>query len=146
MSRLAKVPHALSGAGGFIDILHRVKRIIFCGTLTAGGIQVEVKDGGLRIQKEGKVIKCVRDLQHRTFDAAFALEKVQEVIYITERAVFRLQSEGLILAEMAPGVEIKRDIQPMVQFDFQVSPDLKRMEGRIFRPEPMGLKVSAEWK
>ena len=146
VSRLAKVPHALSGAGGFIDILHRVKRIIFCGTLTAGGIQAEVRDGRMEILKEGKVIKCVPELQHRTFDAAFALEKGQEVIYITERAVFRLQPEGLILVEIAPGIEAKRDVQPVVQFDFQVSSDLKRMDARIFSPEPMGLKASGEWK
>ena len=96
--------------------------------------------------KEGKVIKWVRELQHRTFDAPFALEKGQEVIYITERAVFRLQPEGLILVELAPGMEVKRDIHPVVQFDFQVSPDLKGMDARIFKPEPMGLKVSGEWK
>ena len=62
------------------------------------------------------------------------------------RAVFRLQPGGLILVEIAPGTEVKRDVQPVVQFDFQASPDLKEMDARIFRPEPMGLKVSGEWK
>ncbi len=146
VSRLAKVPHALSGAGGFIDILHNFKRIIFCGSLTAGGIQVEIRNGLMELVKEGKVIKWVRELQHLTFDAAFALEKGQEVIYITERAVFRLQPEGLILVETAPAIDVKRDIQRQVQFDFQVSPNLKEMDARIFQPEPMGLKNSEQWR
>ncbi|NWF56503.1 MAG: acyl CoA:acetate/3-ketoacid CoA transferase [Syntrophaceae bacterium] len=145
VSRLNKVPHALSGAGGFIDILHRVKRIIFCGTLTAAGIEGEISDGLLRIVKEGKVIKAVRELQQRTFDAAFAREKGQEVVYISERAVFRLDRDRLVLTEIAPGMEVRRDIQPAVQFDFRVSPDLQQMDPRIFRPEPMGLKGSGVW-
>jgi propionate CoA-transferase len=146
VSRLNKVPHALSGAGGFIDILHRVKRIIFCGTLTAAGIEGEISDGLLRIVKEGKVIKAVRELQQRTFDAAFAREKGQEVVYISERAVFRLDRDRLVLTEIAPGMEVRRDIQPAVQFDFRVSPDLQQMDPRIFRPEPMGLKGSGVWE
>ena len=146
VSRLNKVPHVLSGAGGFIDILHGVKRIIFCGTLTAGGIQAEVQDGAVKIRKEGKVLKCVRHLQHRTFDAGFALEKGQQVTYVSERAVFRLFPEGVILTEIAPGIDIKRDIQPVVQFDFQISPDLRKMDSRLFRPETMGLKKEEAWK
>jgi propionate CoA-transferase len=146
VSRLNKVPHALSGAGGFIDILHSVKRILFCGTLTAAGIEGEISEGRLRIVKEGRVIKGVRELQHRTFDAAFAREKGQEVIYISERAVFRLEPEGLVLTEIAPGMEVRKDIQPAVQFDFRVSPGLKAMDARLFRPEPMGLKGSGVWR
>ncbi len=146
VSRLNKVPHALSGAGGFIDILHSVKRIIFCGTLTAAGIEGEISDGRLRIVKEGKVIKAVRELQHRTFDAAFAREKGQEVVYISERAVFRLDRDSLVLTEIAPGMEVRRDIQPAVQFDFRISPRLQEMDPRIFRPEPMGLKGSGSWQ
>jgi len=146
VSRLNKVPHVLSGAGGFIDILHNVKRILFCGTLTAGGIQAEVRDGGVKIQKEGKVLKCVRELQHRTFDAAFALEKGQEVVYISERAVFRLHPRGLVLTEIAPGIDIQKDIRPVVQFDFHIAPDLREMDSRIFRHEAMGLKKEEAWK
>ena len=146
VSRLNKVPHVLSGAGGFIDILHSVKRIIFCGTLTAGGIQAEVREGGVKILKEGKVRKCVRELQHRTFDAGFALEKGQQVIYVSERAVFRLHPEGVVLTELAPGIDIKRDIQPVVEFDFKIATDLRKMDSRIFHPEAMGLKKAEAWK
>jgi propionate CoA-transferase len=146
VSRLNKMPHVLSGAGGFIDILHSVRRILFCGTLTAAGIEGEVADGQLRIVKEGKVIKGVRELQHRTFDAAFAREKGQEVIYITERAVFRLQPEGLVLTEIAPGMDVQKNIQPVVQFDFRVSPGLKVMDPRLFLPGPMALKDDEGWQ
>jgi propionate CoA-transferase len=145
VSRLNKVPHALSGAGGFIDILHSVKRIVFCGTLTAGGIEGEVKDGRLRIVKEGKVIKGVRELQHRTFDAAFALEKGQKVTYVSERAVFELAAEGLILTEIAPGFETK-DIQAVVGFPLKVSPSLKRMDERLFRAAALGAKDLEAWR
>ncbi|MBI5969494.1 MAG: acyl CoA:acetate/3-ketoacid CoA transferase [Deltaproteobacteria bacterium] len=140
VSRLNKFPHVLSGAGGFIDILHNVRRIIFCGTLTAGGIQAEISGGQLKIVQEGKVIKGVRQLQHRTFDAGFALEKGQKVIYVTERAVFQLQPEGLVLTEVAPGIDIQRDIAPVVQFELKKSAALKEMDARLFRPQPMGLK------
>jgi len=146
VSRLNKMPQVLSGAGGFIDILHSVRRIIFCGTLTAGGIQVEVGDGRVKILKEGRVVKWVRELQHRTFDAAFAREKGQEVIYLTERALFRPQPGGLVLAEAAPGIDVERDIRPVVEFDFRISPDLKVMDPRLFLPGPMGLKGTKEWE
>jgi len=146
VSRLDQLPQVLSGAGGFIDILHGVRRIIFCGTLTAGGIQAEIAEGRVKILQEGKVIKCVGRLQHRTFDAGFALEKGQEVVYVTERAVFRLQPEGLVLAEIAPGMEVKRDVQPVVQFAVKISPDLKEMDARLFRAAPMNLKDEAAWR
>jgi propionate CoA-transferase len=146
VSRLHKTPHALSGAGGFIDILNRVKRIIFCGTLTAGGIKAEVTDGRIKMIKEGKIIKCVRQLQHRTFDAGFAMEKGQQVIYVTERAVFRLNPKGLVLTELAPGMEVKRDIATVVEFEFQIAPDLKEMDARLFRPDSMHLKDTGPWQ
>jgi propionate CoA-transferase len=145
VSRLNKVPHALSGAGGFIDILHSVKRIIFCGTLTAGGIEAEIRDGRVKMIKEGKVIKGVKQLQHRTFDAGFALEKGQKVIYVSERAVFELTREGLILIEIAPGFEVN-DIQRVVEFPLRVSPSLKQMDARLFRPEPLNAKDHEAWK
>jgi propionate CoA-transferase len=146
VSRLNKMPHVLSGVGGFIDILNNVRRIIFCGTLTAGGIQVEVAGGRVKIVKEGRVVKWVREIQHRTFDAAFAREKGQEVIYLTERAVFRPQPGGLVLTEVAPGVEVERDIRPAVEFDFRVSPDVKQMDSRLFLPGPLGLKDEEGWR
>lgn len=144
VSRLNKVPHALSGAGGFIDILHGVKRIVFCGTLTAGGIEGEVKDGRLRMVREGKVIKAVRELQHRTFDARQALEKGQKVVYVSERAVFESTPEGLILTEIAPGFEVAQ-IQAVVQFPLKASPRLRAMDPKLFRDQPMEAKSFESW-
>lgn len=146
VSRLDKIPHVLSGVGGFLDILQNVKKVIFCGTMTAGGIKIEIENGKLKVEQEGKVIKLVRQVQHLTFNAALALEKGQEVIYITERGVFRLMPEGMVLTEVAPGVDIQRDIAPVVKFDFKISGGLTEMDERLFRPEPMGLKDSYLWK
>ena len=78
--------------------------------------------------------------------AAIAREKGTEVIYISERAVFRLQAGGLVLTEIAPGMEVGKNIQSAVYFDFRVSPGLKEMDPRLFRPEPMGLKGSGTWQ
>jgi len=146
VSQLKKIPHVLSGVGGFIDILHNVKKVVFCGTITAGGVKVGVEEGKVHIEQEGKVIKLVRQVQHLTFNGALAVEKGQEVIYITERGVFRLKPEGMVLTEVAPGVEIERDITPVVQFGFKISEQLQEMDARLFRPEPMGIKNSNLWK
>jgi propionate CoA-transferase len=146
VSRLNKIPHVLSGVGGFIDVLQNAKKVVFCGTITAGGVKVGVEEGKVHIEQEGKVIKLVRQVQHLTFNGALALEKGQEVIYITERGVFRLKPEGMVLTEVAPGVEIERDITPVVQFGFKISEQLQEMDARLFRPEPMGIKNSNLWK
>lgn len=146
VSKLAKMPHVLAGVGGFIDIIQNVKKVVYCGTLTAGGVKIEVDDGKLKIIQEGKVVKFVRQVQHITFDGEYALEKGQNVIYITERGVFQLKPEGMVLTEVAPGVDVNRHIIPLVQFEFKIAKDLKEMDHRLFRPEPMGLKNSATWR
>ena len=146
VSRLNKIPHVLSGVGGFIDILQNVEKVVFCGTITAGGVKVGVAGGKMHIEQEGKVLKLVRQVQHLTFNGALALQKGQEVIYITERGVFRLKPEGMVLTEVAPGVKIERDITPVVQFGFKISEQLQEMDSRLFRPEPMGLKESNLWR
>jgi len=146
VSKLSKLPHVLAGVGGFIDIVHNVRKVVYLGTLTTGGVKQSIEGGKLNIVQEGKVIKFVRQVQHLTFDGSYALEKGQQVVYVTERGVFRLRPEGLILVEVAPGVDIKRDIVPVVEFAFKISDDIKEMDGRLFRPEPMGLKDSSPWK
>lgn len=146
VSKLSKLPHVLAGVGGFIDILQNVKKVVYLGTLTAGGVKVAIEDGKLKIMQEGKVIKFVPQVQHLTFDSRYALEKGQDVVYITERGVFQLRPEGLILIEVAPGVDVKKDIAPVVGFTFKISDDLKEMDSRIFRPETMGLKDFSPWR
>jgi propionate CoA-transferase len=143
VSRLQAQPHVLAGAGGFIDLSQGLRKIIFCGTLTAGGLDVRAGDGRLAIVQDGRFQKFVAQAQHVTFNGPRAAEQGQEIWYVTERCVFRLGSGGLVLVEVAPGVDVERDIRSKVGFSPQVSPDCKPMDGRIFRAEAMGL--AADW-
>jgi len=145
VSKLSALPHVLAGVGGFIDIVHNVKKIVYCGTLNAGGVKVEVTDGKMEIIREGRITKFVDQVQHLTFNGAYAAEKGQDVIYITERGVFRLEPDGLALIEVAPGIDVEKDIVRNVDFKFKVADDLKEMDQRIFKEEPMGLKDSIDW-
>ncbi|WP_134703981.1 acyl CoA:acetate/3-ketoacid CoA transferase [Ammoniphilus sp. YIM 78166] len=120
------------GSGGFIDITHSTKKILFCGTLTSGGLGVSISDGRLNIQTEGKHKKLIQEVEQLTFNAKVAIEKGQEVLYITERAVFRLEADGLTLTEYAPGVDIEKDILPHIDFKVRISPDVKEMDADLF--------------
>jgi propionate CoA-transferase len=109
--------------------------------LTAGGLEVRAADGWLTIVTDGRFQKFVAETQHVTFNGRRAAEQGQEIWYVTERCVFRLGSDGLVLVEVAPGVDVDRDIRSKVGFPLQVSPDCTPMDGRIFRAEAMGLAV-----
>ncbi len=127
------------GCGGFINISQNAKKVVFCGTLTAGGLKTAVRDGKLVIEKEGKAKKFVSQVEQVTFSGKYARSIKQPVLYITERAVFRLDEAGLVLAEIAPGVDLERDVLAQVDAKVIVSPDLKLMDARIFTDKPMGL-------
>ena len=129
----------LAGAGGFVNISQSAKRVVFVGTFTAGPLAVKVADGRLAIAREGKVRKFVRDVEHRTFSGAYALKRGQCVLYVTERCVFRLTPGGLELVEVAPGIDIDRDI--LAHMDFEPIVDVPRdMEDSIFAAPLMGLR------
>jgi len=129
----------LAGAGGFIDISQNAKRVVFVGTFTACGLRVRVRDGALAIEKEGSEIKFVNEVEHITYSGDYAQRLGQTALYVTERCVFTLGPDGLVLSEIAPGVDLERDILAHMAFTPVISPELKTMDHRLFRDEPMGL-------
>jgi propionate CoA-transferase len=129
----------LAGAGGFINISQNAKAVVFTGTFTAGPLAVEVKGGRLAIVREGNVRKFVAEVEHRTFSGAHALQRGQPVLYVTERCVLRLTPHGLELVEVAPGIDIGRDI--LAHMDFRpIVKEPRAMDPRIFADGPMGLR------
>ena len=137
---VSKFGPRLAGAGGFINISQTAKKVVFVGTFTAGKLSVAVADGALKIITEGDTAKFVPQVEHRTFSGEYAFKSKQTVLYITERCVFRLIESGLELIEIAPGVDLDRDILALMEFRPAISSDLKIMDSRIFRDEPMGLR------
>ena len=128
------------GPGGFINISQNARTIVFSGTFTAGGLDITWTDGQTHIGREGTEKKFVGKVQQVTYSGALAAQNGQRALYITERAVFRRNEAGrLELIEIAPGVDLERDILAQMQFRPDVSPALKAMDCRIFRPEAMGL-------
>ncbi len=129
----------LAGCGGFIDISQNAKKIVFAGTFTSGGLQIAVQDGKLRIIKEGAAKKIIRDVEQITFSGKTAGRGSQQIYYITERCVFQLTPEGVELIEIAPGMDLEKDI--LAQMDFRpIIKNPRLMDERIFKPVPMGLK------
>ena len=135
-----KFNNKIMGTGGFVDICQNSKKAIFAGTLKAGGLRERVEDGAIHIDQEGRFIKAVEKVPEITFNGREAVARGQEVIFITERAVFWLTEEGVVLTEIAPGVDLERDIVGQMAFRPIISPDLKEMDGRLFREEVMDLK------
>ncbi len=129
----------LAGCGGFIDISQNAKKIIFAGTFTAGDVTLSIDDGKLHIVQEGTLKKMIHDVEQVTFSGKTARQGNQQIFYVTERCVFQLTPDGVELIEIAPGVDLEKDI--LAQMDFQpIIKDLRLMDERIFKPEPMGLK------
>ncbi len=129
----------LQGTGGFIDICHSTKKNVFCGTLRAGGLKETIVDGQLRIDQEGRFEKFVDEVQEITFNGQEALKNGHEILYITERAVFRLKEEGLELCEIAPGIDLEKDIISQMGFRPLIAKDLKTMDERLFIDGKMGI-------
>ena len=129
------------GPGGFINIAQSTPVAVFCGTLTAGGLKTKIEDGRLIILQEGKNKKYVDKVQQITFSGSYAFKAGQNVIYITERAVFELTEEGVMLTEIAPGIDLQTQVLDQIEFPVKVSKDLKLMDERIFLDKPMGLEI-----
>lgn len=136
---VSKFGPKLAGAGGFINISQNAKKVVFVGTFTAVGLSIEIINATLNIKQEGSQIKFINEVEHRTFSGSVSYANHQEVIYITERCVFRLIDGGIELIEIAPGIDIERDILAYMAFKPSISPDVKLMDAAIFTPEKMDL-------
>ena len=127
-----------AGQGGFIDISQTAKKVVFCTTFTTKGFECSVDNGVIVIKKDGSIAKFVDKVDQITFNGKLSREKGQEVIICTERAVFRLVKDGVVLTEIAPGVDLEKDILGKMGFKPIISDDLKVMDKRIFTPGRMG--------
>lgn len=122
------LPGKTAGVGGFANITYATRTVVFCLNFTAGGLSTAFEDGKVRILSEGRVPKIVERVQSVSFSAKNALRRGQRVLYITERCVFRLAAEGLELCELAPGIELERDVLSLLPFPVKIAEDLKVME------------------
>lgn len=138
VSRLSATPHRTAGAGGFVDITARARKIVFSGNFNAGA-KMRVEDAMLVIEKEGKIPKIVPKVDQVSFSGRRARMQGQDITYVTERCVIRLTESGLTVTEIAPGLDLQRDILGQVATPLAVADDLRVMDARLFRPEPMGL-------
>ncbi|MEM7441907.1 MAG: acyl CoA:acetate/3-ketoacid CoA transferase [Pseudomonadota bacterium] len=140
VSQLSARPHVTAGAGGFVDITARAKKIVFSGFFSAGA-SLEIADGKLRIEREGKVAKLVDEVEHVSFSGRRAVEQGQDITYVTERCVMRLSENGPVVTEIAPGIDLQRDVLDQAGFELSASHNLTVMPDDIFRPEPVGLPL-----
>ena len=138
---VSKFGPKLAGAGGFINISQSAKKVVFMGTFNAGPCELAIEDGRLLIRKDGASRKFVAEVEHRTFSGRYAVARRQTVLYITERCVFSLCEEGLELIEIAPGVDLAKDILANMDFAPVMHRPPRLMDERIFLSEPMGLRA-----
>lgn len=137
---VSKFGPKLAGAGGFINISQNAKTLVFVGTFTAGKCRMEVADGCLTVLEERGGDKFVERVEHRTFSGSYAAAKGQPVLYVTERCVFQLSPDGLELVEIAPGIDLARDILAHMAFRPIMEQPPRLMDPRIFKPESMGIR------
>ncbi|SCB61979.1 propionate CoA-transferase [Rhizobium aethiopicum] len=140
VSKLSFRPHVTAGAGGFVDITARAKKIVFSGMFNAGA-KLSIADGTLLIEREGKLKKLVSDVEHVTFSGGRAIEQGQDITYVTERCVMKLTADGIVLTEIAPGVDLHTHILDQSEFRLIVAPDLKVMDAALFREPSIGLSL-----
>ena len=145
VTRLKQMPHVLAGAGGFSNIIQRAKKLVFCGTITAGGVKYDFIDGGLRLVKAGKFRKVVKAVQQVTFNGPLAFKKSQEVLYITDLCVFDLTDRGLRLVEIAPGLDLNKDILAHIEFDVIIAENLKITDPMVYL-DRLDLRKHSPWK
>lgn len=136
---VSKLGSRIIGCGGFVNITQNAKNLFFCGTFTAGGLKIKTGDGKLGIEQEGKVKKFINKVGQITFSGEYAREIKQKVMFITERAVFELKEDGLYLTEIAPGIDLQKDVLEQMDFEPKMEGTPKLMDSRIFCQDMMGL-------
>lgn len=127
------------GIGGFVNISQNARKVVFGGTFTAGGLDIAWPNGRTEIRREGKHRKFLAEVEQLSYNGDYGFERGQEVLYVTERAVFRRAADGIDLIEVAPGIDVERDIVAHMAFKPRVAADCRPMDARLFKPEPMGL-------
>jgi propionate CoA-transferase len=127
----------IAGVGGFINITQSAREVVFMGTLTAGGLQVQASGGRLTVLQEGRIPKLLAAVSHLTFDAAYVAGLGRRIVYITERAVFEVRDGQLVLTEVAPGIDLQSQVLAVCAPGLRVADDLRQMDPRIFDPAPM---------
>jgi propionate CoA-transferase len=142
VSRLSAIPHRTAGAGGFVDITARARKIVFSGNFNAGA-KMTIENGQVKILQEGKVAKFVDEVDQISFSGKRAKVQGQDVTYVTERCVIKLTDQGLMVTEIAPGLDVQRDVLDQAATPLLVSDDLKTMDAALFDPALMGLDLSA---
>lgn len=141
VSKLSARPHVTAGAGGFVDITARAKKIVFSGFFNAGA-KLSLAGGGIRIDAEGKVKKIVKEVEHVSFSGRRAVAQEQDITYVTERCVMKLTPDGLLVTEIAPGIDVERDVRGQAEIPLAVAPDLKVMPAELYREEKIGLTLN----
>lgn len=143
VSLLPSATHATAGVGGFADITAHAKHLVFSGQFTAGRKELKLGDGQLEIISDGSIPKFVPEIAQITWSGRVGRERDQKVLYVTERCVLELRAGGPTVVEIAPGVDLQRDVLDKAGIELQVADDLKLMDARIFTDEPMGLELKA---
>lgn len=137
---VSRYGNSVNGPGGFINISQGARKVVFSGTLTTGGLKIYPDGaGGLVLDQDGVVEKWVPSVQQLTFNGKYACERGQQVLFVTDRAVFSLSPDGILLTEIAPGISLQDQVLARIGFPVRVAPDLKLMDARLFRAEPMNL-------
>jgi len=139
---LPKRRHVTAGIGGFADITSSAPSIVFVGSFTAGRRDIGIEDGALQIRADGPHTKFVNEVDSPTFSGKRALANGQKVLYVTERAVLELRPEGLTVIEIAPGVDLQRDVLGKSEFELLVDPNLTTMSAELFVPQLQNLILS----
>jgi acyl CoA:acetate/3-ketoacid CoA transferase len=121
------------GPGGFMDIAQNAKKVVFCGTFDAKGGKLDIGNGRLTVTQHGGVRKLVKKVEQITYSGSQALKRGHQAVFVTERAVFRLTEQGIVLAEVAPGVDIRRDILDRMDFAPLIPREPLLMDSAIFR-------------